>query len=164
LHYNRHRYYNPNTGQFINQDPIGLLGGTNNYQYAPNPTGWVDPFGLTCKEVTNTPRKQLQTYWPPNNGALGKVTKEKLQPGIMIDRYGHEGGTFVSPAGTPFEMRALPPTTNQTSLNTYKVLKPIDAETATVAPAFNQIGLGTQHKLSESVGSLVKSGHLERVI
>jgi len=40
----------PNTGQFINQDPIGLAGGTNNYQYAPNPTGWVDPFGLTCKE------------------------------------------------------------------------------------------------------------------
>jgi len=51
LHYNRHRYYNPNTGQFINQDPIGLSGGINNYQYAPNPTGWVDPFGLSCKEV-----------------------------------------------------------------------------------------------------------------
>ncbi|MCF6257673.1 MAG: DUF6531 domain-containing protein [Gammaproteobacteria bacterium] len=50
LHYNRHRYYNPDTGQFINQDPIGLLGGVNNYQYAPNPTGWIDPFGLACKE------------------------------------------------------------------------------------------------------------------
>jgi len=50
LHYNRHRYYNPNTGQFINQDPIGLAGGTNNYQYAPNPVGWIDPFGLSCKE------------------------------------------------------------------------------------------------------------------
>jgi len=51
LHYNRHRYYNPNTGQFISQDPIGLLGGVNNYRYAPNPTGWVDPFGLECKEI-----------------------------------------------------------------------------------------------------------------
>jgi len=50
LHYNRHRYYNPDTGQFISQDPIGLLGGVNNYQYAPNPLGWIDPFGLTCKE------------------------------------------------------------------------------------------------------------------
>lgn len=50
LHYNRFRYYNPNTGQFITQDPIGLLGGVNNYQYAPNPVGWVDPFGLSCKE------------------------------------------------------------------------------------------------------------------
>ncbi|VAW86810.1 Rhs-family protein [hydrothermal vent metagenome] len=50
LHYNRHRYYNPDTGQFINQDPIGLFGGINNYQYVDNPTGWIDPFGLTCKE------------------------------------------------------------------------------------------------------------------
>ncbi|WP_250465112.1 RES domain-containing protein, partial [Microbulbifer litoralis] len=33
------------------QDPIGLHGGTNNYQYAPNPTNWIDPFGLTCKEI-----------------------------------------------------------------------------------------------------------------
>ncbi|MCE2029737.1 RHS repeat-associated core domain-containing protein [Sessilibacter corallicola] len=50
LHYNRHRYYNPNTGQFTQQDPIGLLGGLNNYQYAPNPVGWIDPLGLVCKE------------------------------------------------------------------------------------------------------------------
>lgn len=53
LHYNRFRYYNPTTGRFINQDPIGLLGGMNNYQYVPNPTGWVDPLGLFCKEQIN---------------------------------------------------------------------------------------------------------------
>ncbi|WP_279508562.1 RHS repeat-associated core domain-containing protein, partial [Hahella sp. CR1] len=52
FHYNRHRYYDPQSGRFINQDPIGLLGGANAYQYAPNPVGWVDPFGLTCKEKT----------------------------------------------------------------------------------------------------------------
>lgn len=51
LHYNRHRYYDPSVGRFVHQDPAGLLGGTNNYQYAPNPVGWVDPFGLTCKEI-----------------------------------------------------------------------------------------------------------------
>ncbi|HEY5602360.1 MAG TPA: RHS repeat-associated core domain-containing protein, partial [Gammaproteobacteria bacterium] len=50
LHYNRFRYYHPESGQFINQDPIGLLGGLNNYQYAPNPVGWIDPLGLKCKE------------------------------------------------------------------------------------------------------------------
>ncbi len=47
LHYNRHRYYQPGTGRFITPDPIGLAGGLNNYQYAPNPTGWVDPLGLS---------------------------------------------------------------------------------------------------------------------
>lgn len=52
LHYNRFRYYDPACGRFINQDPIGLLGGVNNYLYVPNPTGWVDPLGLSCKENT----------------------------------------------------------------------------------------------------------------
>jgi len=48
LHYNRHRYYNPGTGRFLTPDPIKLAGGLNNYQYVPNPTGWVDPLGLMC--------------------------------------------------------------------------------------------------------------------
>ncbi len=47
LHYNTFRYYDPEIGRFITQDPIGLLGGFNLYQYAPNTNGWIDPFGLT---------------------------------------------------------------------------------------------------------------------
>ncbi|MBS6659781.1 MAG: hypothetical protein KH261_03310 [Veillonella sp.] len=27
MHYNFYRYYEPETGRFVNQDPIGLLGG-----------------------------------------------------------------------------------------------------------------------------------------
>lgn len=46
LHYNRHRYYDPTIGRFICQDPIGYAGGIHLYEYAPNPTGWIDPFGL----------------------------------------------------------------------------------------------------------------------
>ncbi|MFI8222401.1 RHS repeat-associated core domain-containing protein [Pseudomonas sp. NPDC085632] len=46
LHYNRYRYYDPQTGRFISKDPIGYLGGLNLYVYAPNPVGWVDPWGL----------------------------------------------------------------------------------------------------------------------
>ncbi|WP_249363924.1 RHS repeat-associated core domain-containing protein, partial [Pseudoalteromonas sp. S1649] len=54
LHYNRYRYYSPKQQRFINQDPIGLVGGINHYQYAPNPVNWVDPFGLSCKEGAAT--------------------------------------------------------------------------------------------------------------
>ncbi|WP_174518562.1 RHS repeat-associated core domain-containing protein, partial [Pseudomonas syringae group genomosp. 3] len=43
LHYNTFRYYDPEIGRFITQDPIGLSGGDNLYLYAPNPYGWVDP-------------------------------------------------------------------------------------------------------------------------
>jgi RHS repeat-associated protein len=46
LHYNRFRYYDPDYGRVVNQDPIGLFGGTNSFSYAPNPNGWIDPFGL----------------------------------------------------------------------------------------------------------------------
>ncbi|WP_322049649.1 RHS repeat-associated core domain-containing protein, partial [Paraburkholderia sp. J67] len=37
LHYNTFRFYDPDVGRFINQDPIGLMGGVNLYAYAPNP-------------------------------------------------------------------------------------------------------------------------------
>ena len=46
LHYNRFRYYDPDIGRFIHQDPIGLAGGYNLYQYAKNPIVWIDIFGL----------------------------------------------------------------------------------------------------------------------
>ncbi len=34
------------------QDPIGLLGGWNLYQYAPNPLGWIDPWELSDTPVS----------------------------------------------------------------------------------------------------------------
>ncbi|WP_308025175.1 RHS repeat domain-containing protein, partial [Neisseria oralis] len=46
LHYNLMRYYEAETGRFINQDPIGLWGGENLYAFAPNAQAWVDPLGL----------------------------------------------------------------------------------------------------------------------
>ncbi|SDT88688.1 RHS repeat-associated core domain-containing protein [Halopseudomonas salegens] len=51
LHYNRFRYYDPDCGRFASQDPIGLAGGVNTYQYAPNPISWIDPLGLCCDGV-----------------------------------------------------------------------------------------------------------------
>jgi RHS repeat-associated protein len=48
LHYNTFRYYDPDIGRFTQPDPIGLLGGFNLYQYAPNGLTWIDPLGLSC--------------------------------------------------------------------------------------------------------------------
>ena len=61
LHYNHFRYYDPKTGRFISQDPIGLLGGINHYQYAPNHINWVDPLGLSCKEEGHQVEKRFNT-------------------------------------------------------------------------------------------------------
>ena len=49
LHYNLFRFYDPEAGSFVNQDPIGLAGGDNVYRYVPNPVNWVDPWGLSGK-------------------------------------------------------------------------------------------------------------------
>ena len=46
LHYNFFRYYEPDAGRFINQDPIGLWGGENLYTFSPNTQYWVDFLGL----------------------------------------------------------------------------------------------------------------------
>jgi RHS repeat-associated protein len=48
LQYMRHRYYNPQSGQFTQADPIGLAGGINLYGYAAgDPVNRHDPFGLS---------------------------------------------------------------------------------------------------------------------
>ena len=46
LHYNRHRYYDPQQGRYITRDPIGLAGGWNVYQYPLAPISKIDPLGL----------------------------------------------------------------------------------------------------------------------
>jgi RHS repeat-associated protein len=49
LQFRRNRYYDPQTGQFTQEDPIGLAGGLNLYGFAGgDPINFSDPFGLTA--------------------------------------------------------------------------------------------------------------------
>ena len=51
LYYNRFRYYNPETGLYLSQDPIGLAGNNPNfYAYVHDANFQFDPFGLDCKK------------------------------------------------------------------------------------------------------------------
>lgn len=52
LYYNRHRYFDPELGQYISSDPIGFAGGLRPQGYVRNPLEWVDPLGLAqCPSV-----------------------------------------------------------------------------------------------------------------
>jgi RHS repeat-associated protein len=46
LHYNLHRYYNPETGVYLSPDPLGLDPAPNDFTYVVNPLTWFDPLGL----------------------------------------------------------------------------------------------------------------------
>ncbi len=46
-------------GRFVSPDPIGLNGGTNLFVYAPNPIGWVDPFGLAPSRKPTTGKPNI---------------------------------------------------------------------------------------------------------
>ncbi|KEA50859.1 type IV secretion protein Rhs [Mangrovibacter sp. MFB070] len=84
LHYNLFRYYDPDSGRFTQQDPIGLAGGLNLYQYAPNAQGWVDPLGLS---KCNDPSKEATKWQGPGNDDYPGVdvyTNRKLKKGTIL--------------------------------------------------------------------------------
>ncbi|MDR5816279.1 RHS repeat-associated core domain-containing protein, partial [Caballeronia sp. LZ033] len=72
LHYNRYRYFDPYTGHFISQDPIGLLGGLNVFEFGPNTFGWIDPLGLKKKKKCASPRwKSRRRFSAGDSGLKG---------------------------------------------------------------------------------------------
>ena len=49
-------------GRFVSQDPIGLLGGENLYQFAPNAVMWLDVCGLVPANK-NKPKPLLKNLF-----------------------------------------------------------------------------------------------------
>lgn len=92
LHYNRYRYYDPDIGRFITPDPIGLAGGENGYQYAPNPTGWIDPLGLMNQPGGSTPSTTASGF---SYGNIGKSTYSFDRATKNLNIQGH-GAPFVT--------------------------------------------------------------------
>lgn len=67
LQFSRARFYDPNLGRFISEDPIGFAGGdVNLYGYVWNsPLNWTDPMGLDPFKLPSHPN-QLPPGWTPD--------------------------------------------------------------------------------------------------
>jgi RHS repeat-associated protein len=101
--YNRHRYYDPTVGRYISKDPIGLRGGLNGYQYAPNPVQWVDQLGLSkCKcPCIGNPVGSVETPYGPalqGESQSARDAIKRVQGGATLYRTGTMGKSQAAEA------------------------------------------------------------------
>ena len=89
LHYNFFRYYEPDAGRFVSQDPIGLLGGENLYWFAPNVQRWIDPLGLAPipapSSLPGFPGAQRAKPKTPVQGGGGLRKRWRLPGGCILE-------------------------------------------------------------------------------
>jgi hypothetical protein len=146
--------------------------------------------GMTAKGYLRTFYDAAGTTWryPPQGGyqltPAGQAVKMSLSlfAGQRVDRFGSEFGGYLSPEGTPYGARGIPPqsldsTSKPRSCNyaRYEVLQTIPVYSGPIAPALGQPGFGLQYVLDASifpgapdpktfnVGYLLTNGYLARV-
>ena len=102
LYYNRFRYYDPNAGSYVSQDPIGLMGGNPTlYGYVRDLNAWIDLLGLLGEEFdVDLHTELLRTKKDPNlrSHHVGQKAimkdivadyDEMKAPAILVDKTGH---------------------------------------------------------------------------
>jgi RHS repeat-associated protein len=86
--YRRNRAYDPATGRFTQEDPIGLAGGLNAYGFAAgDPVTYSDPYGLTIYWQDTDPRFRalLQaafSYAWQHSETFRRYARELMRPGV----------------------------------------------------------------------------------
>ena len=113
LYYNRFRYYNPESGGYISQDPIGLAGNNPNvYAYTKDVNEQVDLLGLSACEKLKNLRSTSPFHIPGN----ARVKAQVKAGGYDQVRFRWRRGAFNyearwhtatpnAPAGTPANWR-----------------------------------------------------------
>jgi RHS repeat-associated protein len=83
LCYNLFRFYDPEQGNYISQDPIGLAGSNPTlYGYVKDPNVLIDPFGLNANPETAQAFEERIAKMPPGerviavNGKVAKVARK----------------------------------------------------------------------------------------
>ncbi|KAF7362734.1 Hemagluttinin repeat family protein [Mycena venus] len=124
-----------------------------------------DPLGGLCPEewLMKYTYTNGSIHYPDGNGfelsAAGTPIKENkvLPAGTLLDRFGRETGSYLSPLHTPANQRSLAPSSFDppAEYHVYKVLTELAVEEGKTAPWFGQPGLGIQYHLSVGVSTLL---------
>ncbi|MVA71946.1 hypothetical protein GOZ81_12765 [Agrobacterium vitis] len=86
LCYNRHRHYDPLTGQYASPDPIGFAGGDRPQGYVENPNTLVDVFGLTANFADDA---RLNSHFEKHGAEFNaKTPAEYLEIGRSVMQQG----------------------------------------------------------------------------
>jgi Tuberculosis necrotizing toxin len=103
------------------------------------------------------------------------IPDANLPPGTVLGRFGHPGGAYLAPDGTPFAQLALPPQSALKPYYQYVVKDPTalppgyHIEQSQVAPWFHQPGGGIQYRVIGPDGKdapvevLTDSGYLKDI-
>lgn len=108
--------------------------------------------------------KKSDVPWPKNDGFVSKI-EVTAKKGKIVDRYGSEKGSFLSPVGTPYEKRGIPK--GIIEYHKYEILKPFNLYKgkAQGVPEFGSPGKGTQYMLKSNwnIEELIAKGYLKRI-
>ena len=102
-----------------------------------------------------------EIHWPKDSGFAGKSKKIKLKVGTVVDRYGTDYGTFVSPLETGYKERAVAPGTQLKPYSVFRLRSDLNVKAGEIAPWFDEPGGGIQYKLSKPIKDLLKDGAIE---
>jgi len=100
--------------------------------------------------------------WPPNDGCDGAEMAATLPPGVKIDRYGRDTGSYFAVPGTPYEARSLPYNPALQPYAVYVVVKPLPVQQCKIAAWFGEPGGGEQFKAAEPAVQLISEGVIAR--
>jgi RHS repeat-associated protein len=100
-----HRYYDANTGRFLQRDPMGLVGGLNVYAYVRSrPVASVDPSGLYVGETDLEALKEQYAPHPeyeyPEPPSTERELEELKKAFVLTCAIGNLFSAFALPIAT----------------------------------------------------------------
>ncbi|MER7791550.1 RHS repeat-associated core domain-containing protein, partial [Streptomyces sp. NPDC097640] len=100
LHYNFHRYYDPETARYLTPDPLGLAPAPSPQAYVRNPHTWQDPLGLEGCGDKQPPLNPLHPGSSLDKSSLEFWRKQDTEDIVWSLRPGAHEPLIVKPDGT----------------------------------------------------------------